>query len=262
MTDDLLALFDDQMRRGYVPSEPGWKAEREERVTRLVAPGEATHGGVVLWSRLSEADADALIARQVSRFEGRPFEWKLYAHDTPRDLGARLAVAGGVPGDEEALMVGELADVAERLHAPAPRGIRLRAIEPGATGDFAALAELHGKVWDEDFEGLTAEIAAEQTADPNRILIWLAEDESSGVPVSGAWVRFHEGSQFVSFWGGSTLPEWRGRGIYRALVARRVAEAAERGFRWAYVDASPDSRPILERLGFRQLSTTIPYEWQ
>jgi GNAT superfamily N-acetyltransferase len=262
MRDQLLAIFDEQMRRGYVPSEPGWTAEREECITRLVAPPEATHGGVVLWSRLSEENADELISLQVLRFQGRPFEWKLYAHDASFDLGSRLVAAGGVPGDPESLMVGELDDVGARLPGQPPPGIRLRLIEPGATADFAALALLQGEVWDDDFEGLTAEIAAEQAADPSRIQIWLAEDEVSGRPVSGAWVRFHVGSQFVSFWGGATLPEWRGRGMYRALVARRVQEAAQRGFRWAYGDASPDSKPILERLGFRQLSTTIPYEWR
>jgi hypothetical protein len=35
--------------------------------------------------------------------------------------------------------------------------------------------------------------------------------------------------------------------------------AAERGFRYLQVDASPDSRPILERLGLRQLTTTTPF---
>jgi GNAT superfamily N-acetyltransferase len=45
-----------------------------------------------------------------------------------------------------------------------------------------------------------------------------------------------------------TLPAWRRRGIYRALVAHRAKLAAERGRRCIEVDASDDSRPILERL--------------
>ncbi|MBO0514362.1 GNAT family N-acetyltransferase, partial [Streptomyces beijiangensis] len=60
-------------------------------------------------------------------------------------------------------------------------------------------------------------------------------------------------------WGGGTAPEWRGKGIYRALVAYRAAIAAERGYRYLQVDATDDSRPILERLGFTRLSTTTPY---
>jgi hypothetical protein len=42
---------------------------------------------------------------------------------------------------------------------------------------------------------------------------------------------------------------WRW-GDYRALVAHRANLAAERGRRYIEVDASDDSRPILERLGF------------
>ncbi|HEX6921630.1 MAG TPA: GNAT family N-acetyltransferase, partial [Actinomycetes bacterium] len=71
-----------------------------------------------------------------------------------------------------------------------------------------------------------------------------------------------QGTDFASLWGGSTLAEWRGRGIYKALVSRRADEAAERGFRYLQVDASDDSRPILERLGLRKLTTTTPYVWR
>jgi hypothetical protein len=47
--------------------------------------------------------------------------------------------------------------------------------------------------------------------------------------------------------------------VYRALVAHRARLAAERGFRYLQVDATPYSRPILARLGFAQLTTTTPY---
>ena len=72
--------------------------------------------------------------------------------------------------------------------------------------------------------------------------MWLAVADD-GTVVCAAWVDFHDGTDFASLWGGSTLTEYRGRGIYKALVARRADEAAERGFRFLQVDASPDSRP-------------------
>jgi hypothetical protein len=37
--------------------------------------------------------------------------------------------------------------------------------------------------------------------------------------------------------------------------------AAARGRRYIEVDASDDSRPILERLGFVAVTTTTPYVW-
>jgi ribosomal protein S18 acetylase RimI-like enzyme len=87
------------------------------------------------------------------------------------------------------------------------------------------------------------------------------EDNDAEV-VSAAWVRFHPGSEFASLWGGSTLPQWRRRGIYRELVRRRALEAADRGFRYLQVDASDDSRPILERLGLVKITETTPYVWK
>jgi len=61
--------------------------------------------------------------------------------------------------------------------------------------------------------------------------------------------------------GGSTLPQWRGRGIYRALVAARAQRAAARGVTYLQADASADSAPILRRLGFRAVTTTTTYVW-
>ena len=43
------------------------------------------------------------------------------------------------------------------------------------------------------------------------------------------------------------------------MVAYRAALAAARGFRYLQVDAMPDSRPILKRLGFAELATTTPF---
>jgi GNAT superfamily N-acetyltransferase len=67
------------------------------------------------------------------------------------------------------------------------------------------------------------------------------------------------GTSFAGLWGGGTDARWRGRGIYRALVAHRARAALDRGYRYLQVDASDQSRPILERLGFETLSTTTPY---
>ena len=71
--------------------------------------------------------------------------------------------------------------------------------------------------------------------------------------------ELHDGTEFASLWGGGTVPAWRGRGVFRALVAHRAALAAARGCRYLQVDASDDSRPILQRLGFVQLAVTTPF---
>jgi predicted GNAT family acetyltransferase len=70
------------------------------------------------------------------------------------------------------------------------------------------------------------------------------------------------GTRFAGIWGGSTRPEWRGRGIYRALTAERARSALRTGTRYINSDSTEFSRPILERSGFVKVSTTTPYVWR
>jgi GNAT superfamily N-acetyltransferase len=58
------------------------------------------------------------------------------------------------------------------------------------------------------------------------------------------------GNAGVNLFGGSVLPEARGRGVYRALVQARWEAAAARGTPALTVQAGRMSRPICERLGF------------
>ena len=136
----------------------------------------------------------------------------------------------------------------------------LRDEPAGEAADWEGIRSLHETVWNEDATGLVREVSAERAADPSAMSVHLAV-AADGAVVCAAWSRFHAGTDFASLWGGSTLPAYRRRGIYKALVARRAAEAAERGFRYLQVDASDDSRPILERLGLHRLTSTTPYMW-
>jgi hypothetical protein len=54
----------------------------------------------------------------------------------------------------------------------------------------------------------------------------------------------------LALFGGATLPGWRGRGAYRALVHARWVEAQTRGLPALLTQGGSMSRPILERLGF------------
>jgi GNAT superfamily N-acetyltransferase len=83
---------------------------------------------------------------------------------------------------------------------------------------------------------------------------------ADGRPVASARAEFPPGRSFAGLWGGGTISEYRGRGIYRALVQARAEEARRRGYRYLRVDARDTSRPILERLGFIALTPII--EWR
>jgi GNAT superfamily N-acetyltransferase len=127
--------------------------------------------------------------------------------------------------------------------------------------DFERIAALEQTVWgDEDQRGWLVEmLESGRSVDPDALTILVAEAGTS--VTSAAWIRFEGDTEFATLWGGATLPEWRRRGIYRATVAYRARLAAGRGFRYLETDASDDSRPILERLGFAAVTTTTPYVW-
>jgi len=269
-TTAVLRAYDSQLRRSTAVPAPDWTVDVVDDpapLIRMTAPPGAQWGDGVVWSDLDETNADAAIASAVEYFRGlgRQFEWKHHGYDEPADLPERLRAAGFEPDDEETLVAGEVSEVRSRLaSAPAPEGVtirRLREDPDGMAADWAMVNDVHSAVWDEDATGLVREVSAEQAADPTAMSVWVAE-AGDGSLVCSAWIRFHEGTDFASLWGGSTLAEWRGRGIYKALVSRRADEAAERGFRFLQVDCSDDSRPILERLGMHRLTSTTPYIWR
>lgn len=250
-----LAAFDAQLRDS-VQSGLGaaGRLERAGNVVRCIAPVPDGWNGID-WCDLDEDTADAAIAAQVAYFAGlgRRFEWKYYAHDEPADLPDRLRAAGFVPEAEEALMVAEVAAIPTDL--PVPEGIELHTITDDA--GLARLGRVHEAVFGEDQAPMVASLRIRLDKDPESVAVVLAM--AGDEPVCAARIDFHAGTDFASLWGGGTLPPWRRRGIYRAVVAYRARLAAERGFGYLRVDALPASRPILEKLGFVRISTTIPY---
>jgi GNAT superfamily N-acetyltransferase len=252
----ILALFDRDLREGAQPDGPDARIERTGGVVRQVASAQGWNG--VLWSALDDATADAAIAEQVGYFTGlaRDFEWKLYGHDQPVDLGQRLLAAGFTPEEEETLMIGVAADLT--LDAEPPEGIRVLPVTDRVGVDL--VSDVHEKAFGTDSSRLRHQLLARLTADPDTVVavVALAGDE----PVSAARMELVPGTRFAGLWGGGTVEGWRGRGIYRALVAHRARAAADRGYRYLQVDASSQSRPILERLGFAPLTTTTPYVYE
>ncbi|MFF7446305.1 MULTISPECIES: GNAT family N-acetyltransferase [unclassified Streptomyces] len=249
----VLALYDRDMREGAQPDSPESRIERVGKVVRQVSSEQGWNG--VVWSDLDDAGADAAIAEQIAYFSGlgREFEWKLYGHDLPVDLGQRLRSAGFTAQPEETLMIGEVNDLT--LDAEPPEGIRVLPVTDRAGVDL--VADVHEAAFGTDSTRLRHQLLAQLTADPETVVAVVAL--AGETPVSAARMELVPGTRFAGLWGGGTVEAWRGRGIYRALVALRAREAVERGYRYLQVDALPSSRPILERLGFEPLTTTTPY---
>ncbi|CAM3330225.1 N-acetyltransferase domain-containing protein [Stackebrandtia soli] len=248
--DSVLALFDQRMRRD-IDAEPGARVDRTDLFVRQDSGADGWN--CVIWSALTEANADAVIAEQLEYFGDRRFEWKLYDHDEPADLAERLRDAGFVPEDEEALLVAPAREIAAT--SADVDGVRVIDIENDA--ELEAAIEVHYRVFGDDGGRLRRQLWTQWHEDRASVafVLALAGDE----PVSAARVEFYDRAGFAGLWGGGTVQHWRGRGVYRALVAHRARLAVERGIDYLQVDALPTSEPILRRLGFVRLATTTPY---
>jgi GNAT superfamily N-acetyltransferase len=251
----LLELFDHDQRIDV--RYPDVRREETPFVVRHVALMEG-HEGMVVYSRLNADNAEAVIRAEMDHFAriGQDFEWKVYSHDQPFDLMQRLAALGFEVGDEEAIMVLDLADAPKELWGPVNADIRRIS---GAAG-LADVIAVEQEVWGGDKSALGEFLEDALWRDPEQISIYAAYADQH--PVSAAWIFFPEGSQFASLWGGSTLEAYRGRGLYTALLAFRAQAARMRGRKFLTVDASPMSRPILEKHGFIKIAVSHPCVWR
>jgi len=255
---EILALYDRALRVNAPLPGVEFRYERAGTIVRLVGPSPAEHDNCVVFSRLDAAGADAAIGGEIDRFAslGHAFEWKLHGHDEPADLADRLLRHGFTADPPETIMIRDLLD--EPPRAPTALAIEIRRIDdPTALSDLVAVQD---QVWDEDHAWYGQALAAELAADPAQIEILVAYAPTSAVATS--LMRLHRGTQFGSLWGAATLPSFQRRGLYTALVERHVATALAAGLRLLTVDANENSRPVLERVGFRALVGVQGFVWR
>ena len=255
--DQILVLYEKEQRREVEYFDV--RREVTPKVVRLVSLSETEgEGGVVIYSQLNEANVEDAIREQIAYFEsiGHDFEWKVYDHDTPADLKGRLLAHGFEAEEPDAIVALDLQEAPPVLLSPVTADVR-RITDPEAISDVKNVEE---QVWGEDFTDLARRLARQLREDAEHLSVYVAYVD--GLAASTAWIVFHERGQFASLWGGSTLAEQRGRGLYTALVAVRTQEALRRGVRFLTVDASPMSRPILEKYGFQLLTYAHACKWR
>jgi len=240
-----LTLYDQEMRQDP-PIGPGESVERNATFVRVVGPR-----GWIAYSHLAPGEAAACVEREADtiRRRGVPVEWKLYDYDLPPDLATLLAENGFVADPPETLM-------AIDLHDPLDVGRRPDRVTVEQITDPAELQEA-GRVSEVAFgvgHGWEVSDYLPLLGTPE-LAIFLARVD--GTAASAGRLDLPSGRSFASLWGGGTTPEFRGLGVYRALVAARAEAARARGFRYLTVDALETSRPILERVGFQPLSRVV-----
>lgn len=215
--------------------------------------------GFATYHHLDEVeDVPALIRDVIKPFERHTdvpeFEWKTRGHDRPESLGELLEAAGFEAEPEETVMVGEAHLVAQAPQLPA--GVTVRQITSRADVErtLAVQEAVFGR-------GGDVEVHFRHITDhPDECSMWVAE--SDGNVIGAGRIVIVPGAEFAGVWGGVVLREFRGQGIYRALVAARAQWAMARGVTLIHSDCSDMSRPILERSGLTAVTTSTPYIWR
>jgi len=226
----------------YTPLGPNDERIVNDRYVMWMGPGDAPGWNVAQRFRLGE-DADVAAVREEIhdhlRERGRTgCTWEVGTHATPGDLVEQLLALGVVDDEPVPLAVGMVLD---RPPAAAPPDVEVRRV---TTLEEAQEAERIASV---AFGSPLRTIEHFEHEPDNQI--YLAYIDGKAVARGSASFGEHG----VSLFGGSTLPEARGHGAYRALVAARWADAVERGTPALITQASPMSRPILAQLGFREV---------
>jgi len=128
-----------------------------------------------------------------------------------------------------------------------PEGVELRPArdltEVGAVNDAAY--------------GLDRAWGAALSGEPRVDVRWLvADDGGSAVACAGA---IGSGDD-ICITGVATLPDRQGAGFASQILARLLADAAERGLRTSTLQASRAGAPVYERLGYRDVGNTEMWE--
>jgi GNAT superfamily N-acetyltransferase len=219
--------------------------------------------GFVTYRDLGGADG-ATIARWVedalAHYRADPgitrVEWKTRGHDRAPGLHDALVRNRFVPEETESIMIGEAGLLA--VDVPLPKGIQLR--QATSEPDVRALSAMQEEIFGGGFADEMATSLLRRLGFGDGMELWVAE--ADGEIVSSGRLEPVPATEFAGIWGGATRPEWRGRGIYRALTAARARSALALGKRLIHSDSTEDSRPILERAGLVKVSTTTPYLWR
>jgi GNAT superfamily N-acetyltransferase len=242
MSDE--AIFEEVVvaARKAFPSLPDLRMIERPGWIQIVTPSIKSGGlNEVAFSALDEADADRVIDATIAEYRelGLKFRWNVGPGSAPADLGARLERRG-----LEASWGRGMARSTTDLPGEVDPAIVVEAIEEASVGAFSRVMA----------EGWAIELAPIAAA--NRLIVASAASRQrmflarwGEAPAAVAsYVALPRSAHMRA---GVVLPRFRGRGLYRALVQARLADARARGIALATSHAREvTSAPILERLGF------------
>jgi hypothetical protein len=257
--NDLLVRYDDEMRRHTLVA--GYEREQTPFVSRFTTRTKSRR--LIIWHRIPAESVARILDEEWALVQGRASElmWKLYAHDSAREaLREGLLQRGFAEKDHSTLMVTRVDALIEMLASARRDDDAIVAKRLSTPESLDAYLDIWNDVWPEepnesyvnDYRVLL------RGGDPG--IVFFVGVTPSDEPVSTGYMFHQPGDAFALLCGGTTKTKWRKQHAYTKTLVARAYAARERGAEFLAVEASPESEPILRRLGFASFSTLAFYE--
>lgn len=217
---------------------------------QLITPGsKKTSRNIVLYSEVPDTDAETVIDETIAQYRAidAPFRWCVGPPTRPLDFGDRLRRRGLVEIDARGMSC-----LPEQFVTSDVPNVDVERVGLDTSDLYADTMVLGWHSGDTPPSQNELTIAREdqlwtlaQTGE--RFQSFLARYQGKPAGTAGFILK----NDMAYLVGGNVLPEFRKRGIYRALTAARMARLRELGIRVAVTQArEATSAPILEKLGF------------
>ncbi len=221
------------------------------------------YGNKVVRASFSAAGADQAIAEILDFFgaAGKSFSWWIGPSSGPPSLEQRLLGRGLVREDT---YEGIALVLSPRSGSTTGRSSDVAVEVVAGESAMRELVAVNAAVWgySEADQARMVRERLEYLDLPGRRGGYLI-GRIGGKAAGTASFRYSSTGEALYLTGASTLPEFRGRGVFTELVRWRLADAAARGCRLVTCLARVGtSAPILRRLGFEQYLTMPVLAWQ
>jgi GNAT superfamily N-acetyltransferase len=247
---ELLKLYDKDLRERV--EYPEARKEVTADVVRFVR--EAPGMNFISYTYAGEFDLDRVIKNELGYFAplNQPFTWKVCDHDPFPNAGEILKSNGFVRDDDPGeVMLLDLEHAPAQLLKPVTADVR-RISDPEDLKDIIFVLD---NVWGGSNTWVNARLGGHLKV-PGYLSAYVGY--VADIPASIGWTYFPKG-HFATLFAGSTLPEYRKHGLYTSILATRVQEILQRGYRYAVVEAGDMSKPIVQKHGFEYLTTAWDY---
>lgn len=240
-----LANFANQHRQ---PAAPGIEVIDTPRYRITLQPDFPIPGpNSIAWIRCQAGEAEDVIREARAAVAARahvPIYWILDPETQPPDFADYL-VRHGVDFDSEAAVM--VLPIESTIDGPDVDGLQIQDVLADRDG-FRSAGDVNSQAFGS--QRLDDEVQERRrknnlAAGNRRVLLATLDGEPAGAAGLTLWPP--DGAILN---GGAVLPKFRGRGVYRALVAARLAMAREAGVEGLAVWGGKMSAPILARFGF------------